>query len=509
MHVNKAAPVWTIALALLTTAPVVHAAPDTSARALVERTIDAFGVQRDVRQLPAVRTSVQGVTFDLVENNHPGPPYPVQGFSTATVVADYQGGREVSSTASGSRTVLTRLAQLRLPAASAAAPGPAIPAPPSWETQDPIRALLLARSAADLKREPDQQVHGALQHVLSFHNGRYPVRIFIDDKLGLPSATEAIVTYTNGAPGTVAWNGWGDLTERAEFMNYDLKDGLRYPQQTDIYVNGEHYRAVTRSDLRIGAEEDAALLAALPDIPAPPRFDINELALGQIAPNGPDPKRGPAELAPGIVQFPGSWYVTLVRQDDGIVIIDAPISAGYSRRVLDEAARRFPGVPVKAVITSTAFFWHVGGIREYAALGVPIYVRDRNLPILRSLLAAPHTLAPDALSRTPRTPILRAVSAPTMIGSGKHAIKVMPVRYGEQPMLMSWIEDAHILHTAEMVQPLGPNGSLLFPEALLEISRSVSEAGIDTEGLSIIGMHMSATPWGAVCAALAVPRCGT
>jgi hypothetical protein len=76
-------------------------------------------------------------------------------------------------------------------------------------------------------------------------------------------------------------------------------------------------------------------------------------------------------------------------------------------------------------------------------------------------------------------------------------------------MLMSWIQDARILHTAEMVQPLGPNGALLFPEALLEISRSVSEAGIPTGSLSIIGMHMSATPWSTVCTTLAMPACGT
>ncbi|HZV65315.1 MAG TPA: hypothetical protein VFG03_10470 [Telluria sp.] len=60
-----------------------------------------------------------------------------------------------------------------------------------------------------------------------------------------------------------------------------------------------------------------------------------------------------------------------------------------------------------------------------------------------------------------------------------------------------------------MVQPLGPNGALLFPEALLEISRSVSEAGIPTGSLSIIGMHMSATPWSTVCTTLAMADCGT
>lgn len=506
MYVKRAAGALGMALAVLGGDRLAQAAPDVSARALVERTIDAMGIRRDVRQLPVVRSSVQSITFDLVENDHPGPPFPIQGFATVTVIDDYQGGRQLSLGRGESRTVLSHDAQLKLPAAPAA-PGAAIPAPPSWETQDPIRALLLARAAADLKREPDQLVHGALQHVLSFHNGRFPVRLFIGASLGLPTATEAIVAYTNGAPGSVAWNAWGDIVERAEFMIYDFKDGLRYPQQIDVFMNGAHARAILRSDLRIGAEEDVSQLAALPPLPAPATFDIDQVALGRPVPNAPDPKRGATELASGIVQFPGSWYTTMVRQDDGVVIIDAPISAGYSAAVLAEAARRFPHVPVKAVIASTAFYWHVAGIREYAAQGIPIYVHERNLPILRDLLAASHTLAPDALSRTRTAPILRAIAGPAMIGSGRHAIKLMPVRYGEQPMLMSWIRDANILHTAEMVQPLGPNGALLFPEALLEISWSVSEEQIATEGLNIIGMHMSPTPWSAVCAALAPAPC--
>jgi hypothetical protein len=85
-----------------------------------------------------------------------------------------------------------------------------------------------------------------------------------------------------------------------------------------------------------------------------------------------------------------------------------------------------------------------------------------------------------------------------VIGKGTHAIVLLPIRYGEQPMLMTWIGDAHLLHTAEMVQPLGPHGSLLFPESLLELKHSVHESGISTQSLRIIGMHMSPTPWSTV-----------
>ncbi|HET6971817.1 MAG TPA: MBL fold metallo-hydrolase [Phenylobacterium sp.] len=483
-------------------AAAAHETPTGPALTLVEEALDRLGVGRDVRSLATMRTEMRAVAFDLVENDHPDAPFPIQDFPAGTVIDDYAGRTQVtlskSPTGGERRLVLKPVAQI---SNTVGQPYAAAPPPPSWETEDPLRALLLARAAPDLTREPDAARHGAMQHVVAFHNGRFPVRIFIDTMTGLPTATEVRIVVTDGVAGSVAWNAWGDVVERSEFMLYDLADGVRYPQQIDVFRNGAHLRAVQRSNPRFDDPQDRRL-AEISEGPAAKNLDLDHLAVGQPVGGPPGPARTPHEIAPGIIQLPGSWYATLVRQADGVVVLDAPIAPGYSQAVLAEAARRFPGAKVKAVVVSTGFFWHVAGVREYAALGVPIYVRDRNVPILRALLVAPHTLRPDTLARR-RTPVdLRAVSAPITIGKGVNAITVMPVRYGEQPMVMSWLPDARILHTAEMVQPLGPGGSLLFPEALHEITLSVAEAGIPTDGLRIIGMHMSPTPWTAVAAAL-------
>lgn len=475
----------------------------STARALVECTLDNMGVGRDLRRLHTLRFEIQSITFDLAQNNHADAPFPVSEFATASVLEDYLGDREVTirSAEGGGETRLFLSRQAQVTQSPNGALGKAIPPPPSWESQDPVRALLLARLATDLVREADTVSHDALQRVVSFRNGRFRVRIFIDERLGLPTATESTVAFDNGASGSVAWNGRGDITDRAEFMVYDLVEGLRFPLQTHVFRDGVHLRSTVRSGLRLDAKVDIDAIATLPAVPAPQALDMDALALGQII--GPDPGRGTEEIAPGIIQIAGSWYSTIVRQPDGLVIIDAPISAGYSHRVLAEAARRFPDLPVKAVIASTGFAWHIGGLREYAARGIPIYVRDRNLAIVQTLLAAPHTLAPDAYSRSPMKADLRPLSAAVTIGTGANATKVMPVRFGEQPMLMSWIADARILHTAEMVQPLGPGGALLYPESLLEIVRSVDEAGVPVGGMSIIGMHMGPTPWARVGQTLA------
>jgi hypothetical protein len=278
-------------------------------------------------------------------------------------------------------------------------------------------------------------------------------------------------------------------------MNYALFGGVRYPVQSDLYRNGVLLRTSVRTDVKLENVLDAKAFDMPPTDVALSRTTVDDLGLGQPVSFAPNPHAPIAEIAPDVVQIPGSWFSTIVRQDDGLVIIDAPISDAYSRKVLDEAARRFPGMPVKALVTSTAFYWHVAGVREYAARGIPIYVRDRNEATVRKMLTSPHTLVADALALHPKTPDIRMVSKATTIGHGRNAIVLYPIIQGEQPMEMTWIADAHLLHTGEMLMPLGPNGALVQPEALFEAKRSIEATPIPTKGLKMIGMHMRPTDW--------------
>lgn len=371
-------------------------------------------------------------------------------------------------------------------------------APPSWQTRDAVRTLLLAQTAADLRLEQPATLHDHPQNVVSFHNKRYDVKVYIDTRTDLPSAVEATVEYSGASATDTAMNVWGDIRERTEFMDWRPVEGVRIPFQRDEFRNDELYLTVRLSEAHVNvpliATEFEVQAAARKD--AATRVSVHELPLGHSILDAPDPNRPITEIAPGVVQIPGSWYSTLVRQPDGLVVIDAPISAEYSRKVLAEAQRRFPGIPVKAVITSTGFLWHIAGIREYVARGIPLYVRDHNVALVHRLLASRHTLVPDDLERAPKTPIIHAVSDRTTIGSEHNAVIVMPIRRGTQDMIMTYLPDAHLLHTGEMVQPLGPNGALLYPESLLEIKDSVRDESLQVE--TIIGMHMSPTPWHAV-----------
>lgn len=132
-------------------------------------------------------------------------------------------------------------------------------------------------------------------------------------------------------------------------------------------------------------------------------------------------------------------------------------------------------------------------MREYASQHIPIYVLDGNQEVLRRILGAPHKLVPDTFAQNPVKPILRIVHGRIQIGRGKNRVIVMPIRLATEPMLMTYIPDARLLHTGEMIQPLGPNRALLHPESLLEIRESVLAENLQVDRL--IGMHMSPIPW--------------
>jgi len=480
------------------------ATTNDSAHAMVAKSIAIVGIHGDLRALGSMKVTTQYVDFDIVENDHSGPPY-YAAFGSATITEDFPNHRvltETTSPAGVNRMLQTRddAQTIQIRGGKQSAVVAAVPLP-SWETRNPVRALLLADLGDDLVRDKDVVWHDALQHVVRFHNGRYAVKIFIDAFTYLPTATEAVVDFHQVTSTDVAWNAWGDVVERTEYMNWNIVDGIRYPFQWDISRNGDVIRTITITEAHTNVLLDTDAFALLPEtsarVAALRRMSVDDLPLGQPVEGAPAPNRPTAEIAPGIVQIPNSWYVTLVRQSDGIVVIDAPISAGYSRRVFDKAARRFPAVPIKAVITSTGFFWHMAGVREYAARGIPIYVCDRNVDTLHRLLAAPHTLRPDDLARKAKVSLnLHPVSARTVIGAGHNMLVLFPIRQATQSMVMTYIPDAHLLHTAEAVLPLGPNGSFLSPESLLEISYAVRDAGITVD--QIIGMHMSPTPWSKV-----------
>jgi len=342
----------------------------------------------------------------------------------------------------------------------------------------PERLLLTALDAHDLRRLPDAALHGFVQHVVHFSRGGTSVRIWISRTTFYPAAVELI----RPRPYDIFWSPWGDVTTRVTWNLWNLEpNGVHYPREWTAESNGLPERSLSIQEVHFDPPLSAETFPAVDS--------LRDAARKRIVAPDDFPLGKPAEIAPGIVQISGFWNVTEVRENDGVVILEGPISNGYSEKVLAEAAARFPGVPVKAVITTSDAWPHIGGLREYVARGIEIVALDLNAPILRRLAAAPHRARPDALQRRPRAPKFRLIIGRTRFGT----MELIPLRTvtGERQMAV-WFPERRLLYTSDLFQKM-PDGTWFTPQTVSELVSVVAREHLDP--VTIFGMHYGPTPW--------------
>ena len=207
----------------------------------------------------------------------------------------------------------------------------------------PLRALRLAGTSAQLRYDGTVRRYGVVHDIVSFpwRGGR--MRLELSAETYLPDAVEIVRPY----PDNFRWGPFGDVTMRTENVDWQVTAaGAYWPMEQKTSLNGDPLRDATYASATLDANVPPADSFAVSDslraqFAAASALNFSRLRLGM---------RGqPSELRPGIVRIPDFWAQTLVKQDDGVVIFEAHISAQYLRDVIDEARRRWPGTPIKAL----------------------------------------------------------------------------------------------------------------------------------------------------------------
>jgi hypothetical protein len=357
----------------------------------------------------------------------------------------------------------------------------------------PEHVVIAALDARDLRTEADVLLHGSPHHVLAFTHKGARVRVILGEPSLLPKAVE--MTHTR--PFDTYWAPWGDVTQRVTFAGWLLEpEGIRFPRVWEYSTSGVVDGTVDFTRVRLTATPSPADADVPPDAlraAIAARRPVADLPLG-------DTRRLPAELAPGIVKVPASFDVAEIKQDDGVVILEAPLTSAYSRNVIDDAAKRFPGVPIKAIVTTSDSWPHIGGIREYVARAIPVYALDLNLPILRRLVAAKYETEPDALARAPKQAILRVVSSRTTLGAGANRVELVPLRTvtGERQMMV-YFPALKLLYTSDLFTIR--DRMVFLPQMVGEAVAAAARDHLDAT--RAFGMHYDALPWQTVVESMA------
>jgi len=321
----------------------------------------------------------------------------------------------------------------------------------------PERVLLTALAAPDLHILKEVVYHSVPHDQIGFTWGAASVRVLINHYTHLPSAVDAL------EEGQGYWAPWGDVTERTVWGNWDIVPGnILLPTLWAVENNGQQQESYSLTKVEVKYAEKA-----------PPAAD---LAPKRPAANGLPPFKA-VQVAPGIVQYQSAFNCAAVDQGDGVVILEGVFSSDYAAAILKDVATRFPKEPIKAVISTDDAWPHIGGLRQFAALGVPIYTYTANEPIVKRLLKAPFTIRPDELARSPRKPELRLIDAETTIGKGDNQLVLYPLHgsVGER-MLYGYFPARKLAYAPDVIQTFG--GQWFSQNLLDEFLRAVRRDGL-------------------------------
>jgi len=346
-------------------------------------------------------------------------------------------------------------------------------------TLGPMRLLLTALGAADLRFDTAQRLRSTLHPVVSFTWQSRPVRVLINPFNHLPDAVETVAVFYDH------WYQWGDVRQRIYWDNWQTVHGIRYPTNEVEERNGILWESRQVLKVDLDPPTDAGTF----------KLDTQLAPKGLQSPGWEQPfKAGKGvTLAPGITLYPGSWNATVVKQDDGIVLLESPLSGSYISGVIDEAKQQSPGQPIKTVLSTSDSWPHVGGVRQVVALGLPVYILDLNKPLLDRLVASPRRLHPDLLARSARQPKWRVVSQKVVVGAGANRMELYPLRGAStERQYMVYFPEHKLLYASDTLA-LDADGSLYAPELMREVMDAVKRENLEVT--TVFAMHQGPVPW--------------
>ena len=202
-------------------------------------------------------------------------------------------------------------------------------------------------------------------------------------------------------------------------------------------------------------------------------------------------------LAPGVDLYQGSWNLTVVKQPDGLVLIEAPISPFFTKQALAKVRADNPGVPIKAVLSTSDSWPHFAGVRQAVAEKLPVYVLDLNREMVERNVLAPHALHPDQQQTAPQAPRLVVVAGKVTLGSGPNRLELYPLRgAATERQYMVYFPAHRLLYASDTLALDSKTHALYDPELMHEVVQAVDREHLAVD--RVFAMHEGPTAWAEV-----------
>ncbi len=241
----------------------------------------------------------------------------------------------------------------------------------------------------------------------------------------------------------------GDMLVRSNYSEYREVDGVKFPAKIVRVSAGQ-----TSFDAQLlGADANPTDLAA--NITNPPPAGGG--AGGPPGGGGGGAAAAPppsTQLAPDVYKINGAYNAVAVGFKDYVVLFEAgPQNEARALAVIAETKRLFPGKTIKYGVITHHHFDHTGGIVAPVSEGITIVTPAVNKAFLMRALTTPRTLAPDAMSKSGKKPIIEGFTGDKRVFSDAnhslevHVVKGLPHADG---IVIGWLPKEKVLIYADM-----------------------------------------------------------
>jgi len=324
----------------------------------------------------------------------------------------------------------------------------------------PVSVLLnaLVRSSSFL-RLVDQMIYGRSHYVVSYDDGGQFVILAIDAQSRLISK----VAFLEDDPLD------GDIQNELFLTDWRQVGALKLPFELTYRVNGqvvmtEHIDSI-ENDIDLGAVDFTVPedLAQTDTGDGRRGEQSSQWILRRIALASPlDDEQTRVELtevAKGVFHVTGGTHHSLaIEMADHLIVVDAPLYEERSQAVLATLGKKFPGKPVRFLVSTHFHNDHTGGLRAYVAVGATVVTGKINEEFYQQVFSAPHTRVPDSLQQNPKPALIETVETEKKIlTDGVRAVEIYPVTNSHaEGMLVAYLPREKLLFVTDLFSPGAP-----------------------------------------------------
>lgn len=214
---------------------------------------------------------------------------------------------------------------------------------------------------------------------------------------------------------------YGDVHRETLFSDYREVSGLRLPSRTLLKYAGEVVSDLQYIDIKVNTHPAEEVFKA------PNGFEQGPETLGPISPTV-------TKLAQGVYFLNGIgagavWFYSqlFVEFKDHVLVVESPLNNDVSRIVIAKIKELIPGKPIRYLVPTHYHFDHFGGVRGYMVEGATVVTTAGNKGLIERIAAAPHTMNPDALSRSGSKPLIETFTGKRILSDGERTVELYDV----------------------------------------------------------------------------------